>query len=359
MLERIANSRTFVSFILAGATGLILFTVYPFPRGNLYLQYVALRDPIVYSILAGSYTLFLFTTPFFIYSAAFSGIYVLSFARKRKQRRNSLPLYPEPKFRDDLFLVVGEIHHPTKITPASDPQWLTIPEKGLFTGIGVFGAVETGKTTCCMRPFAEQLIAYKADEPAKRIGGLVLEVKGDFCHQIRAIARQHGREDDYVEIALDSEYRYNPLHNDLDSSALAYSVASLLNNLYGHGKEPFWQQAYTNMLQHIILLHKVLYDYVTFFDVYECAISPPKLEKRIEEGKSKFENREYICVSLETYGNESFAVTFSDFGFAYDENRERYKAPASAKLDELLKKPEAPEYQRITVEAPPDVDDIK
>jgi hypothetical protein len=130
-----------------------------------------------------------------------------------------------------------------------------------------------------MRPFAEQLIAYKDDDRSKRIGGLVLEVKGDFCHQIREIALQHGREDDYVEIALDSEYRYNPLHNDLDSSALAYSVASLLNNLYGHGKEPFWQQAYTNMLQHIILLHKVLYDYVTFLRPIEHLILDPDISE--------------------------------------------------------------------------------
>ena len=211
-----------------------------------------------------------------------------------------------------------------------------------------------------MRPFAEQLIAFKADEPAKRIGGLVLEVKGDFCHQIRAIARQHGREDDYVEIALDSDYRYNPLHNDLDSSALAYSVASLLNNLYGHGKEPFWQQAYTNMLQHIILLHKVLYDYVTFFDVYECAISPPKLEKRIEEGKARFETREYVCVTPEAYGNEKFASTFAEFAFAYDEAKGMYKAPASARLEELLSKQgTALECQRFTVEASSGLDDIK
>jgi hypothetical protein len=239
MLERVTNSRTFVSFVLAGLTGLILFTAYPFPQGNLYLQYVALKDPLVYSVLAGSYTLFLFTTPFFIYSAGFSGVYVVSFARKRKRKPSSLPPYPDPSLREDLFLIIGEVHHPTKIAPSSNPQWLAIPEKGLYTGIGVFGAIGTGKTSCCMRPFAEQLIAYKADEPAKRIGGLVLEVKGDFCHQIREIARQHGREDDYVEVALDSEYRYNPLHNDLDSSALAYSVASLLNNLYGRGKEPF------------------------------------------------------------------------------------------------------------------------
>ena len=360
MLERVTNSRTFLSLILAGVTGLILFRAYPFPEGNLYLQYVALKDPLVHAVLARTYTLFLFTTPFFIYSAAFSGVYVLSFSWRRKQKANSLPPYPNPSLRDDLFLVIGEVHHPTRIVRGSNPQWLTIPEKGLFTGIGIFGAIGTGKTSCCMRPFAEQLIAYKADQQAKRIGGLVLEVKGDFCHQIREIACQHGRGDDYVEVALDSEYRYNPLHNDLDSSALAYSVASLLNNLYGRGKEPFWQQAYTNMLQHIILLHKVLYDYVTFFDVYECAISPAKLEKRIEEGKGRFEAREYVCVTPEVYGNEKFANTFSEFGFVYDEQGELYKAPVSARLDELLRKQEDRlECQRTTVEAPSDVDDIK
>ncbi len=123
-----------------------------------------------------------------------------------------------------------------------------------------------------MYPFAEQLIAYKAEDEAKRIGGLVLEVKGDFCHKVRGILERHGRAEDYIEVSLHSEYRYNPLHNDLDAYALAYSIASLLNNLFGKGKEPFWQQAYTNLVKFIILLHKVAYDYVTLFDVYECAI---------------------------------------------------------------------------------------
>lgn len=360
MLERVTNSRTFLSFVLAGITGVILSFTYPFPQGNLYLQYVALKDPLVYTVLARSYTLFLFTTPFFLYSAVLSGLHVVSHGRRRKQKTNALAQYPDPSSRQDLFLVVGEIHHPTKIVRGSSPQWLVIPEKGLFTGIGVFGAIGTGKTSCCMRPFAEQLIAYKADEPAKRIGGLVLEVKGDFCHQIREIAGQNGRADDYVEVALDSEYRYNPLHNDLDPSALAYSVASLLNNLYGHSKEPFWQQAYTNMVQHIILLHKVLYDYVTFFDVYECAISPPKLQKRIEEGKCRFEARHYICVAPEVYANEKIGTALSEFGFAYDEEQGMYSAPASAKLEELLNKPDAGiEYERVTVEPPSDLDDTK
>ncbi|MGB6729408.1 MAG: hypothetical protein WBE74_26165 [Terracidiphilus sp.] len=70
----------------------------------------------------------------------------------------------------------------------------------------------------------------------------------------------------YIEISLDSEYCYNPLHNDLDAYALAYNIASLLNNLFGRGKEPFWQQAYTNLVKFIILLHKAAYDYVTLRD---------------------------------------------------------------------------------------------
>jgi len=94
--------------------------------------------------------------------------------------------------------------------------------------------------------------------------------------------------EDYVEISLAGDYRYNPLHNDQDAYALAFGIASLLNNLFGRGKEPFWQQAYTNLVKFIILLHKVLYDYVTLFDVYECAINPSLLQRKIEEGDAPF-----------------------------------------------------------------------
>ena len=100
----------------------------------------------------------------------------------------------------------------------------------------------------------------------------MLEVKGDFCHDVRRMLEAHGRAADYVEVSLDGPWRYNPLHNDLDAYALAYGIASLLNSVFGKGKEPFWQQAYTNLIKFIILLHKVVDDYVTLFDVYECAI---------------------------------------------------------------------------------------
>jgi hypothetical protein len=90
-----------------------------------------------------------------------------------------------------------------------------------------------------MYPFAEQILAYRATDADKRIGGLVLEVKGDFCHRVKEILARHGRAEDYVEISLESQYRYNPLHNDLDAYALAYNIASLLNNLFGRGQGTF------------------------------------------------------------------------------------------------------------------------
>src|SRR4029077_3810568 len=140
----------------------------------------------------------------------------------------------------------------------------------------------------------------KAFDKDKRIGGLILEVKGDFCRKVKDILARHKRVEDYVEISLDSEYCYNPLHNDLDAYALAYSIASLLNNLFGRGKEPFWQQAYTNLVKFIILLHKVAYDYVTLFDVYECTISTDLLEAKIRDAERRLEEHYFLLISAET-----------------------------------------------------------
>ena len=189
-----------------------------------------------------SYTLFLYTTPYIAYSIVLSGVYIFALKAVIKIRAGRLPPYSDPRKRTELSIVVGEVHEPRKQIPTETPHWLIIPERGLFTGIAIVGAVGSGKTASAMYPFAEQILAYRAGDPGRRIGGLILEVKGDFCARVREILLRHGRADDYVEISLTSEYRYNPLHNDLDAYALAYNISSLLNNLFGRGKEPFWHR---------------------------------------------------------------------------------------------------------------------
>src|SRR5207237_7433780 len=132
---------------------------------------------------------------------------------------------------------------------------------------------------------------YRATDSVHKLGGLILEVKGDFCRQVRDVLDRHGRAADYIEVSLDSKYRYNPLHNDLDAYALAYGIATLMTNLFGRGKEPFWQQASTNLVKFVILLHQVLDDYVTLFQVYEHVINTDKLRARIEEGERHFRTK--------------------------------------------------------------------
>jgi hypothetical protein len=41
-----------------------------------------------------------------------------------------------------------------------------------------------------------------------------------------------------------------------------------LNNLFGKSKEPFWQQAYTDLLKFVILLRRISDGYTTLADVY-------------------------------------------------------------------------------------------
>lgn len=327
-MHRTLESRAFISAILAMAIGTFLFYAHPFPDEQIFLRVIALRAPHAFLSFKYLYYTLLFTTPYLVCSTLLSGLYIFTLKARQHISPGRLPKYPDPRTRNDLFLVVGEVHNPRKPVPAKAPYWLTIPERGLFTGIAILGAIGSGKSPCAMYPFAEQILAYKAHDKGRRIGGLTLEVKGDFCRKVKEILTRHGRAEDYIEIGLDSEYCYNPLHSDLDAYALAYNIASLLNNLFGRGKEPFWQQAYTNLVKFIILLHKAAYDYVTFFDVYQCAISPPLLEERIAEAEDIILGHHYVAVTPQLYGERT--ADLAGLGFVHDEKEDRFLALATS-----------------------------
>ncbi len=329
MIRRVVESRPYLSLILTVGIGIVLSQRFPFPDYNAVLQLIALERPMIFAGIKYAYEAMLFSTPFIGCSMLFSLLYIFFVQPREVAALTPLPPYPTVTERDRLFLVIGELHHPKRPEPAEQPQWLIIPDRGLYTGIAIFGAIGSGKTSCCMHPFAEQILAYRASDAARRAAGLVLEVKGDFCHKVRKILKRCGREQDYFEISLDCSYRYNPLHNDLEAYARAYGIASLLNNLFGRGKEPFWQQAYTNLVKFIILLHKVNYDYVTLFDVYECAINPEKLEMKIKEGERLFQTQEYVLVRDTEVVNRR---DLTNFGFDRDPSSNEMRAAISVEL---------------------------
>ena len=223
-----------------------------------------------------------------------------------------LPPWPLDPKQKAPAIVIGEVHHPVEAREIFSPSWLTIPERGLYTGVAIFGAMGSGKTSACMNPFARQLLGWQASNPQMRAAALVLEVKGDFCHDIRQILVEAGRGQDYIELGMDARAQWNPLSAWwLDSYSLAYTVSSLLNQLFGKGKEPFWQQAYTNLVRWIIELHRVFPErWVTLQQVYRCAIDPELFAAKIEAAEKLSDdlNTGTVFVSSDLVGSNKMAL---------------------------------------------------
>ena len=239
--------------------------------------------------------------------------------RRRGRVRGKLPPWPARPADAAPALVVGEVHHPVAVREAAAPQWLVLPELGLYTGILICGAIGSGKTSACMRPFARQLLGWQAGDPERRIAALVLEVKGDFCHQVREILDHVGRREDYIELGLGGRWQWNPLGDDLlDSYSLAYTVASLINQLFGRSKEPFWQQAYVNLVRWIIELHRMSPNpWVTLRDVYRSTLDPKRIEVKIAEVEASIEPPGRIRIAmaaLAAHGDELAAWAWKPVG---------------------------------------------
>ena len=254
-------------------------------------------------------------------------------------RRARLPHWPLSPTSDGPAIVIGEVHHPVKPVETHTPDWLTIPERGLYTGVAIVGAVGSGKTSACMHPFARQLLSWQATNRERRVAGLVLEVKGDFCHDIRRMLADVGRADDYLEVSLDGRMTWNPLSAPwLDAYSLAYTVASLLNQLFGKGKEPFWQQAYTNLVRWIIELYRVLPGgWVTLRDVYHCAIDKQLFANKIAQAQQFAAELSDPWATLALTDFSAHLDELTPFGFhPLPSDPSRVRAPATADVIAVL-----------------------
>src|SRR5207302_1617085 len=162
---------------------------------NSLLQLVLLQRPFLFYAIKWAYITMLFSTPYIGFSLACSLAYIFVVRHEASSPCGKLPPYPPVTSRDKLFLVIGELHHQRRPAcrpeTAAHPRWLVMPVRGLFTGVAILGAIGSGKTSCCMLPFAEHILAYRAADKERRVSGLVLEVKGDFSDKVRKLLRKY------------------------------------------------------------------------------------------------------------------------------------------------------------------------
>jgi hypothetical protein len=326
--------RVILSFGLSAACVVVLDSLYPIEERNPFLQLVALERPAIFHGLVWSYNVFLFSTPFLIFSILFSLAHIHLYEPKPDRVAGELPPYPDPRQRADLFLIAGEVHRQLRPEPSPAPRWLSIPERGLYTGICAVGAIGSGKTQAVILPAMRQLFAYRADDGARRLSGVVLEVKGDLCRQVRSILTGCGRADDYVEVSLTGNVRYNPLNNDSDAYAQAFNIASVITAIWGKGKEPFWQQSYTDLVRYVIMLHRVRDGYVTLLDIFRSVISSGSLEEMLIQTGRRFTPASFIGLSKADYVKHESLL--APFRFAWNDKLGQYLATCTDDLRTAL-----------------------
>ena len=162
MFRRLLEQRAVIAMLLATGVGVLGVHTYPIDRGNVYLQLIELRSPAVFLVLVYGYATLWFTTPFFALSIVASLVTIVAYRYPEGERARPLPAYVPPERRPSPTLVLGEAHFETTSGRAPAPTWLTIPQRGLYTGVMIVGAVGTGKTSACMYPYAEQLLRWRA-----------------------------------------------------------------------------------------------------------------------------------------------------------------------------------------------------
>lgn len=260
----------------------------PRPGRNVLLEYVLVHSRSAYLAMLWSWVFVLLSLPFLLLRFPVAG----GVDRWRASRRpvvkpGKLPPYPVVSERKEVMLVVGEKHYEQKMIASTTPEWLSISRTGLYLGTLIMGASGFGKSRSFMLPAAQQLFGYRADDSAKRCGGLVLEAKGTFCTQVRDILFEVGRREDYIEIGPESDRCYNPLYNDTDPTELAFDILAMIKNLSGDTKNEsrFWDEAAESMISFLIQIYRLLDGYVTLRDVYIAAMDRSIIDSMMERAE--------------------------------------------------------------------------
>jgi hypothetical protein len=228
--------------------------------------------------------------------ARFARLYV---KRDDKTARIESRLAPYPFDDRREAVVLGEMHA-QEGAQVEHPRWLVVPFEGLFGNVICFGATGSAKTSGLAYPLTAQLLRIHADDPKRRLGGLVMDPKGNYCHYVREQMRLAGREEDYFEVSLGGDVVYNVLGRpDLHAPALAGHFFEAVKNFQGEGhQDPFWRQEAIDLAtQAIRVIRLVTGREPTLQQIYRAATSSESFDGWLASAKQE---RDEAQVRLDT-----------------------------------------------------------
>lgn len=209
-------------------------------------------------------------------------------AKKRKKLKGSIDIINfDENYEKKLEICVGKI-------PEINEK-IYIPEKGLYQNILITGTIGTGKTSSAMYPFTEQLIEYESENYDKKIGMLILDVKGNYFNQVRKFAYKYNRLDDVIVIELGGKYKYNPLNKpNLKASVLANRLKVILELFSGKTTESYWIDKSEQILCECIKFCRLYNDgYVNFEELHNLVTNQNYYIEKIEIVKKLFQKNKF------------------------------------------------------------------
>ncbi len=208
--------------------------------------------------------------------------------KNRKKLKNSIDIINfDENYEKKLEICVGKI-------PEINEK-IYIPEKGLYQNILITGTIGTGKTSSAMYPFTEQLIEYESENYDKKIGMLILDVKGNYFNQVKKFAYKYNRLDDVIVIKLGGKYKYNPLNKpNLKASVLANRLKIILELFSGKTTESYWIDKSEQILCECIKFCRLYNDgYVNFEELHNLVTNQNYYIEKIEIVKKLFQKNKF------------------------------------------------------------------
>lgn len=192
---------------------------------------------------------------------------------KIKNKRENIKKYDSKKNNnidqeENLKILLG-------FDKCNNPLYLN--EKGLFQNILITGSIGSGKTSSAVYQITKKLLKFgicSSINNCKKIGMLVLDVKGNYYDFIKKECQYIGREDDLIEISLNSNIYYNPLDKKEYSPKIIASRLKYILLLFSpNNSESFWIDKAETVIAEVIKYIRIYNDGYVNFDELNKIIS--------------------------------------------------------------------------------------
>lgn len=269
---------------------------------------ICIRYPDAWQKTKFYFIIFYLISTFLCANSIYSLLFKKFFSKVPKKIKNQKSMLSHSSLKT-LSLLIGKDESENSIF---------LPEKSLYQNIFVCGTIGTGKTSSCMYPFTKQLMNYFSFDPSKKIGMLILDVKGNFYREVLHFAKACGRLKDIFVIELGGNVFYNPLDKpNLKPSVLANRLKTVLTLFSPNNSESYWLDKVEAVLTEAIKFCRLYNDgYVTFLELHKLVTMPTYFFSKLEIIKEKFTNG--LLSKMDCYDASSSIDFFQKEFFSLD-----------------------------------------